>query len=241
MSKGDDVVDHEHDAQSMMLMMMASKKRMNNNNNTNNQGYNERVGVVLSDDCHSHAIIRSIVRCLGVSTHQYQHEHVQHQHQQQQHRSSSNDHRSSSYLSDIVRTQMCTYQINSCTKSRDNQYRSMVLMAAYTDELYLVSNRNTKSENCSSTIIKADQILYCSLTNVDDSNYFALITNEANTGHYQTKTNDNINCYLFQTDPTVASSHQSHCDLGRMFGINCTTDPISGNCLEFPGKLLLFL
>ena len=48
-------------------------------------------------------------------------------------------------------------------------------------------------------------------------------------------------CYLFSVDESASMSHWSHSKLASEFGINCTADPINGNCLEFPGECFFIL
>ena len=81
--------------------------------------------------------------------------------------------------------------------------------------------------------------MYCCLPLPEDKNYFALIVKNDNDESHHNENSD-YQCYLFVIDQTAAMSHWSHLELAKEFGINCTADPITGNCLEFPGKFFLF-
>lgn len=56
----------------------------------------------------------------------------------------------------------------------------------------------------------------------------------ANAGHLRDVTISN-SCHVFVVDPKMAD-HQAHAERAQLFRVQCTADPISQSCLEFPSS-----
>ena len=123
--------------------------------------------------------------------------------------------------------------------SNQSAFGHPLLIAAYTTELHLVRldqliNCNYSNGLNSTTIIQSKQIVYCSLPSPLEKNYFTIITRDDSNQQNQ------YQCHLFAVDKELAISHRAHQFLARNFSINCTKDPITGNCLEFLGKFFYY-
>uniref|UniRef100_A0A4W5L0Z7 Regulator of G protein signaling 12b n=1 Tax=Hucho hucho TaxID=62062 RepID=A0A4W5L0Z7_9TELE len=75
----------------------------------------------------------------------------------------------------------------------------------------------------------------------DDRRFFGLVTMQAthdDDGHYGTGNREEegglrTSCHVFIVDPELCH-HQVHLSVARRFGFECTPDPDTGGCLEFP-------
>ncbi|XP_024117919.1 regulator of G-protein signaling 12b isoform X1 [Oryzias melastigma] len=73
----------------------------------------------------------------------------------------------------------------------------------------------------------------------DDRRFFGLVTMQAtdDNGHYSNGRDEEgglrTSCHVFIVDPELCH-HQVHVGVARRFGFECTPDPDTGGCLEFP-------
>jgi regulator of G-protein signaling len=113
----------------------------------------------------------------------------------------------------------------------ENKVHTTILLAVYPESIILA--------NIEGQIIAqfaAENLISCGIC-ADDQNYFGLITtvfNEINCQNdsQQVRHESSYSCHVFVTTPTT---HQVHYRTAIDFGIKCTLDPITSNCLEFPG------
>lgn len=168
-------------------------------------------------DSHSQSAFRTIVYCLSTTTHCLD--------------SSSSLH----CFKELSRSQLT---LHLSPKSHQTAFSTVhpLLIAAYTSKLYFVrlDDDNSSTNGHNSTIIRSNQLVYCSLPRPLEKNYFSIITK--NDSDQQTST---YHCYLFFVDKKLAISHEAHVKLSTDFSISCTKDPITGNCLEFLGKFFV--
>ena len=163
-------------------------------------------------DQHSQAIFRCVVRCLSVTLHQFDNRQQMFE---------------ANLLSDLIRRQLFVTKASVSTGNTENS--TPMVIACYTDQLHIDSvpsvhfhYRNT---------IDSARILQCALLH-DDKCYFALLTRDCDNGPI----GNMAQCFVFMVDRTLSPAHWHHVTLARQFSITCTVDPITGNCLEFPGK-----
>lgn len=110
-------------------------------------------------------------------------------------------------------------------------------------------------------IYPTNRVVYISSTTDKDSRYFGLVTSAVcdtrSVENIQTHANswENIcekksnnlehksdiaisnSCHVFMTDPKIVE-HSIHVKKAESFKISCTTDVVTGNCLEFPRNAL---
>ncbi|KAI4881216.1 hypothetical protein NFI96_033450 [Prochilodus magdalenae] len=72
----------------------------------------------------------------------------------------------------------------------------------------------------------------------DDRRFFGLVTMQATDDHSMSRNSEDdqglrTSCHVFIVDPELCH-HKIHQGVARRFGFNCTPDPDTGGCLEFP-------
>uniref|UniRef100_A0A3B4BQF2 Regulator of G protein signaling 12b n=1 Tax=Pygocentrus nattereri TaxID=42514 RepID=A0A3B4BQF2_PYGNA len=72
----------------------------------------------------------------------------------------------------------------------------------------------------------------------DDRRFFGLVTMQATDDHSMRRNSEEdqglrTSCHVFIVDPELCH-HKIHQGVARRFGFNCTPDPDTGGCLEFP-------
>lgn len=154
-------------------------------------------------DQHAQAIFRSVVLCLGMTSHHFE---------------SSSQLSHSGTIADIIHHQLSAAKENSAECKP-------VLIAAYTDQVCLQS-----SDHSVTTTINVEQIVQCSLLH-ENKAYFAMLAKKSESENW-------AHCYVFMVDQAWSTSHWTHSKIAKRFAITCTVDPITSNCLEFPGKTL---
>jgi len=113
----------------------------------------------------------------------------------------------------------------------ENKVQTTVLLAVYPESIILA---NIDGQLIAEFV--AENITSCGVC-TDDQNYFALITtvscqNSTQTDNQQQQQQSSYSCHVFMTRP---SAHPMHNRIAANFGIKCTLDPVTSNCLEFPG------
>lgn len=109
-------------------------------------------------------------------------------------------------------------------------------------------------------IYPTNRVVYISSSTDKDSRYFGLVTSAicenrsmenlklevaASAHHPHDNKSNNLNgtvdisnsCHVFVTDPKI-TEHNIHLKKAQMFNVNCTTDVVTGFCLEFPKNAL---
>nr|CAB3265553.1 regulator of G-protein signaling 12 [Phallusia mammillata] len=68
----------------------------------------------------------------------------------------------------------------------------------------------------------------------DDGRFFCLVTlQDAHHGKITSMSNIQTSCHIFMVDPEI-SSHNVHLEKANRFGIQCSTNTETGECVEFP-------
>ncbi|CAH2005879.1 unnamed protein product [Acanthoscelides obtectus] len=98
-------------------------------------------------------------------------------------------------------------------------------------------------------IYPTNRVTYVGTTADRESRYFGLVTsatcdlrNIVNLEKRSSSTGENCveisnSCHVFVTDPKIVD-HNVHKKKAELFKITCTTNPVTGNCLEFPQSAL---
>ncbi|XP_078478533.1 LOW QUALITY PROTEIN: regulator of G-protein signaling 12-like [Lampetra planeri] len=114
----------------------------------------------------------------------------------------------------------------------EQKIHSLVLMKVMHDSVRLCSDRGQILAT-----YPAEKLAFSACC-PDDRRFFGLVTMQAtdddhfSNGHYE-EAGLRTSCHVFIVDPDLCH-HQVHVGVARRFGFECTPDPDTGGCLEFP-------
>ncbi|XP_078809118.1 regulator of G-protein signaling 12b isoform X4 [Oryzias latipes] len=115
----------------------------------------------------------------------------------------------------------------------EQKIHSLVLMKVMHDSVCLCSDRGQVLAT-----YPAEKLAFSACC-PDDRRFFGLVTMQAtdDSGHYSHGGDEEgglrTSCHVFIVDPELCL-HQVHVGVARRFGFECTPDPDTGGCLEFP-------
>uniref|UniRef100_A0A3P9JQP0 Regulator of G protein signaling 12b n=1 Tax=Oryzias latipes TaxID=8090 RepID=A0A3P9JQP0_ORYLA len=115
----------------------------------------------------------------------------------------------------------------------EQKIHSLVLMKVMHDSVCLCSDRGQVLAT-----YPAEKLAFSACC-PDDRRFFGLVTMQAtdDSGHYSNGGDEEgglrTSCHVFIVDPELCL-HQVHVGVARRFGFECTPDPDTGGCLEFP-------
>uniref|UniRef100_A0A3B3DY11 Regulator of G protein signaling 12b n=1 Tax=Oryzias melastigma TaxID=30732 RepID=A0A3B3DY11_ORYME len=115
----------------------------------------------------------------------------------------------------------------------EQKIHSLVLMKVMHDSVCLCSDRGQVLAT-----YPAEKLAFSACC-PDDRRFFGLVTMQAtdDNGHYSNGRDEEgglrTSCHVFIVDPELCH-HQVHVGVARRFGFECTPDPDTGGCLEFP-------
>ncbi|XP_061844184.1 regulator of G-protein signaling 12b isoform X1 [Nerophis lumbriciformis] len=116
----------------------------------------------------------------------------------------------------------------------EQKIHSLVLMKVLHDSVRLCSDRGQTLAT-----YPAEKLAFSACC-PDDRRFFGLVTMQAtDDGHFVRGRYDEgglrTSCHVFIVDPDLCH-HQVHLGIARRFGFECTPDPDTGGCLEFPSS-----
>ncbi|XP_067354246.1 regulator of G-protein signaling 12b isoform X3 [Channa argus] len=117
----------------------------------------------------------------------------------------------------------------------EQKIHSLVLMKVMHDSVHLCSDRGQVLAT-----YPAEKLAFSACC-PDDRRFFGLVTMQAtddhNDRHFSNGRDEEsglrTSCHVFIVDPDLCH-HQVHLGIARRFGFECTPDPDTGGCLEFP-------
>ncbi|XP_029999588.1 regulator of G-protein signaling 12b isoform X2 [Sphaeramia orbicularis] len=117
----------------------------------------------------------------------------------------------------------------------EQKIHSLVLMKVMHDSVHLCSDRGQVLAT-----YPAEKLAFSACC-PDDRRFFGLVTMQATDDHDERRFSHGrdeesslrTSCHVFIVDPDL-SHHQVHLGVARRFGFECTPDPDTGGCLEFP-------
>ncbi|KAL1023922.1 hypothetical protein UPYG_G00048990 [Umbra pygmaea] len=117
----------------------------------------------------------------------------------------------------------------------EQKIHSLVLMKVMHDSVRLCSDRGQVLAT-----YPAGKLAFSACC-PDDRRFFGLVTMQAtrdDDGHYGNSNREDdgglrTSCHVFIVDPELCH-HQVHVGVARRFGFECTPDPETGGCMEFP-------
>lgn len=111
--------------------------------------------------------------------------------------------------------------VRGCIKRLRAEKRShtAVLMSVFNQRLKL-----TNSSGQTLAVYPADRVTFCGATSEEDRRHFGIVTTSADE-------DPSNSCHVFAVDPRP---HLEHTQRAQTFKIECTVDPATGQCREFP-------
>uniref|UniRef100_A0A3Q2ZQ64 Regulator of G protein signaling 12b n=1 Tax=Kryptolebias marmoratus TaxID=37003 RepID=A0A3Q2ZQ64_KRYMA len=119
----------------------------------------------------------------------------------------------------------------------EQKIHSLVLMKVMHDSVHLCSDRGHVLAT-----YPAEKLAFSACC-PDDRRFFGLVTMQASDDHDDHHFSNGqdeegtlrTSCHVFIVDPELCH-HQVHMGVARRFGFECTPDPETGGCLEFPSS-----
>ncbi|XP_051561359.1 regulator of G-protein signaling 12-like isoform X1 [Myxocyprinus asiaticus] len=114
----------------------------------------------------------------------------------------------------------------------EQKVHSLVLLKVMHDCVQLCNDRGTVLAT-----YPAEKLAFSAVC-PDDRRFFGLVTMQAENDHSINRHSEEeqslrTSCHVFIVDPELCH-HKIHQGVGRRFGFDCTPDPDTGGCLEFP-------
>ncbi|XP_067003571.2 regulator of G-protein signaling loco isoform X2 [Anabrus simplex] len=111
---------------------------------------------------------------------------------------------------------------------------------AHTLVLMSVHMRSLTLMNCHQAIIAeypSDRVTFCGASSDDEHRYFGLVTTAMRCLDDDNDSGESVSsssCHVFAVELRLHSSHNDHAAKAEAFRIQCTVDPVTGQCHEFP-------
>uniref|UniRef100_UPI00398EBBEA regulator of G-protein signaling 12b isoform X2 n=1 Tax=Pristiophorus japonicus TaxID=55135 RepID=UPI00398EBBEA len=112
----------------------------------------------------------------------------------------------------------------------EQKIHSLVLMKIMHDCIKLFNDKNAVL-----AVYPAEKLAFSAVC-PDDRRFFGLVTMQTSDDHSLANENEGglrTSCHVFMVDPDLCQ-HKMHQGIARRFGIECTPDPDTSGCLEFP-------
>ncbi|XP_041041684.1 regulator of G-protein signaling 12b [Carcharodon carcharias] len=112
----------------------------------------------------------------------------------------------------------------------EQKIHTLVLMKIMHDSIKLFNDKNVVL-----AVYPAEKLAFSAVC-PDDRRFFGLVTMQISDDHSLASENDGglrTSCHVFMVDPDLCQ-HKIHQGIARRFSIECTPDPDTSGCLEFP-------
>ncbi|XP_067838543.1 regulator of G-protein signaling 12b isoform X2 [Heptranchias perlo] len=112
----------------------------------------------------------------------------------------------------------------------EQKIHSLVLMKIMQDCIKLFNDKSAVL-----AVYPAEKLAFSAVC-PDDRRFFGLVTMQTSDDHSLANENEGglrTSCHVFMVDPDLCQ-HKIHQGIARRFGIECTPDPDTNGCLEFP-------
>nr|XP_014345245.1 PREDICTED: regulator of G-protein signaling 12 [Latimeria chalumnae] len=112
----------------------------------------------------------------------------------------------------------------------EQKIHSLVMMKIMHDSIQLCSDKAAVV-----AVYPAEKLAFSAVC-PDDRRFFGLVTMQTNDDESLAKEEEGVlrtSCHVFMVDPELCH-HKIHQGIARRFGFDCTADPDTSGCLEFP-------